>query len=206
MVEKSIKYVLTLYCLLVFCSCESRKSELSRQLLDIEKRFLSLIPTLQDNSVIITNSQGSRTGMCLAGGLVITASRDQDVKGDLISLDFTHAQQVQGAIVGKSDQVTIIRLVSNVPGLKGIDFSSLDEAKGLGLFVAFSDPNAPRPSVRVLRNLEKSSGAFEFDELDDGGALINLDGELCGVYKHTKMNTVYVRQFRRDWNSIFGAH
>ena len=205
MVKKSVKTIWLLVVVTFLSSCESRNSEISRQLVGIEKQFLSLVPTLQDHSVLISDSQGSRTGMFLAGGLVITSSKDHDVKGGLISIDFTHAQQVQGAVVGKSEKISLIRLVSDVKGLPGIDFSPIIDSQGLGLFVAFSDPNAPRPSVRIIRDIKKSADEFNYDELDDGGAIINMDGELCGVYNHSKKQTVYARQFRRDWNRIFGV-
>ena len=204
MVKKSVISILVLLSVFSFVSCESQKRESTRNLKQIEKTFLDMIPKLQDHAVLISDLNGSRTGMYLAGGLVITSSRDSDHKGNLISLDFTQSQQVQGAVIGKNDQITLIRVVSNLTGLEGVDFSPLIESDGLGLFIAFSDPHAPRPSIRLIRDIKNSDEAFSYDELDDGGAVINMNGDLCAVYSHTQKETIYARQFRSEWNKILG--
>ncbi|EDM29711.1 hypothetical protein LNTAR_18213 [Lentisphaera araneosa HTCC2155] len=206
MVKESVIRVFLI--VLLFCSCQSTDKDQYKRLQSIEKLVLQVIPKLQDNAATIHDVNGRRTGVLIPGGLILTSSLRSDKSGTLLPIDFSHSPQLQGALIGNNEYMSAVRLVSNMTydNAKGLAFADTDEFEGMGLFISFSDPNAPRPAIRLVRDLSKPLEAFEYDQLDDGGAYVNVDGELCGLYSHSQKKVIGPKDFRRMWNSFWHSN
>lgn len=194
--------------LLVFSSCSSTERDYYKRLKTLESTILDLVPKLQDNTATINDSKVQRTGVLIPGGLLLTASLETDSNSQLLPIDFSHSPQLQGAVVGHNDHLSVVRLISNMTyvNAKGVSFSATNELSGTGLFISFSDPNAPRPAIRLVRDLSKPLEAFNFDDLDDGGAFVNMEGELCGIYSHQMKKFIGPKDFRRMWLNILKSN
>ncbi|WDE96990.1 hypothetical protein PQO03_03320 [Lentisphaera profundi] len=209
MVKKSVmKNIFSLLIITFFVSCASEDRSHYKRLQTLENDIVNIVPILQDNSAILTDAKGQRTAILIPGGLLLTSSLNSDKSGELMSLDFPHSSQLQVVIVGLNKHLMVVRLVSNLnhPNSKGIGFSTTEELSGTGLFISFSDTNAPYPAIRLVRDLSDPLNSFTFDELDDGGAFVNMKGELCGIYSHSDKTFIGPKDFRRMWLSILESN
>ncbi|MDD7984973.1 hypothetical protein PQO01_08445 [Lentisphaera marina] len=208
MAKKSVAQIGTVLVLLLVASCSSIEREQYKNLKSTELLMMEIIPKLQDNSAMINDANGQRTAILIPGGLLLTASLEGDLNSQLLPVDFSHSPQLQGGIVGHNESMSVIRLLSNMTytNAKGLSFSGTNELSGTGLFISFSDPNAPRPAIRLVRDLSNPLDAFQFDDLDNGGAFVNMKGELCGLYSHQTKKFIGPKDFRRMWLNVLKSN